>query len=312
MAANRREFLLGAATVVAGAALPTLASAAVLRSSESSAETAGGESAFLVERKGGALTSLRFAGDAFPTNYVGTGQELGHVLVVWRRNGGAWQKFDSSDVPEADAKVTPADAGFEAEYRAKDEHGEAVAITVRMEPQASIMRWSRSAAQPRRRSGGGGRSRAAVAHALQLRRQGAADGVGVEASLRLRTRIVPVLAAVQQRWAVPGDDARARHAPGILGPHSPRPAAAERHRSVPGQTQAQATATVAPIPQRPAFRAYVHSAAAGETVAAAGGRWRQPRTSVTLAPAAAAASTPSNWRGRKTIQRCGIGWSRRA
>jgi hypothetical protein len=146
MAANRREFLLGAATVVAGAALPTLASAVVLRPSEGSAEAAwdaaDGESVFLVERKGGALTSLRFAGDAFPTNYVGTGQELGHVLVVWRRNGGAWQKFDSSDGAEADAKVIPAGAGFEAEYRAKDDHGEAVAITVRMEPQANIMRWS--------------------------------------------------------------------------------------------------------------------------------------------------------------------------
>ena len=36
---------------------------------------------------------------------------------------------------------------------------------------------------------------------------------------------------------------------------------------------------------RPAYRVYVHSVAVGETVQAAGGRWRQPRTSVTLAPA---------------------------
>jgi hypothetical protein len=35
-----------------------------------------------------------------------------------------------------------------------------------------------------------------------------------------------------------------------------------------------------------AFRAYVHSVAVGETVKAAGGRWRQPRTSVKLAPGA--------------------------
>jgi hypothetical protein len=40
-----------------------------------------------------------------------------------------------------------------------------------------------------------------------------------------------------------------------------------------------------PAGQRPAFRAYVHSVAAGEAVQAAGGRWRQPRASVTLAPA---------------------------
>src|ERR1022692_450014 len=37
--------------------------------------------------------------------------------------------------------------------------------------------------------------------------------------------------------------------------------------------------------QRPAFRAYVHSIAAGEVVKSANGRWRQPRTSVRLAPA---------------------------
>jgi hypothetical protein len=33
------------------------------------------------------------------------------------------------------------------------------------------------------------------------------------------------------------------------------------------------------------FRVYIHSVAVGEAVQAAGGRWRQPRTSVTLAPA---------------------------
>jgi hypothetical protein len=37
--------------------------------------------------------------------------------------------------------------------------------------------------------------------------------------------------------------------------------------------------------ERPAFRAYIHSMAVDEALQAAGGRWRQPRTGVTLAPA---------------------------
>ena len=64
---------------------------------------------------------------------------------------------------------------------------------------------------------------------------------------------------------------------------TPRPR--QTQAAVPGQTTAQAPNTVAPTGQRPAFRVYVHSAAVGESVQAAGGRWRQPRTSVTLAPA---------------------------
>ena len=290
MAANRREFLLGAATVAVGAALPTLASAAVPRSGEGGvgAGWVAGDSAFMVERKGAALTSLRFVSDAFPTNYVGAGQELGHVLVVWRRNGGAWQKFDSSDVAEADAKVTPLDAGFAAEYRAKDEHGEAVAITVRMEPKASIMRWSVALhnlgtapvevgdlALPLPMHSSFGAKEPPTASVLKHH---FVSGHGSYLFWMRSNSVGPYLVMTPER------DTHLEY-----WDHTPprrRPATDAAVAAIPGQTQAQAPATVAPVAQRPAFRAYVHSVAAGEAVQAVGGRWRQPHTSFTLAPAA--------------------------
>ena len=89
MTANRREFLLGAATLAAGTSFSPLALA----------KTANAVSPFLLEFDGSALTSLRFAGDAFPTNYVATGQKLGHVEIAWRRPSGTWQRFHSAEEP---------------------------------------------------------------------------------------------------------------------------------------------------------------------------------------------------------------------
>ena len=95
MAANRREFLLGAATLAAGKSLPSLALANNLAAIPSSPETPA--SPFLLEFDGAALTSLRFTTDAFPTNYIATGRQLGHVEITWRRANGPWQRFHSAD-----------------------------------------------------------------------------------------------------------------------------------------------------------------------------------------------------------------------
>ena len=81
MGANRREFLLGAAVVAAGSPLSPLA-----RTFAKAQMPDGESSPFLLETAGGGLTSLRFAGDPFPTNYVATGQALGDVDLTWRRD----------------------------------------------------------------------------------------------------------------------------------------------------------------------------------------------------------------------------------
>ena len=134
MSANRREFLLGAATVAATSSLPSFARAASLLPADAAANAPHLASPFLLEFDGPALTSLKFAGDAFPTNYVATGQKLGHIEITWRRPNGPWQSFHS-----ADATAQPSSNTFHTQ----DDQGEAFAITVRLEPQSKfeIIRW---------------------------------------------------------------------------------------------------------------------------------------------------------------------------
>ena len=270
MSANRREFLLGAATVAAGSSFPSLAHAAGLQAS--AAAEAGG-SPFVLEFDGVALSSLKFAGDAIPTNYVAAGQKLGHVEISWRRGGGSWQSFHS-----ADAKAQ----GSEGTFHAQDDHGDALAVTVRLEPQKDVLRWSVSlrnlssdpieigdlALPLPMHSIAGGREPGAVS----VLKHSFVSGHGSFLFWMRSNSVGPYLVMTPERethleyWD---------HTP-----FRPRPT----QTPVPGETTAQAPNTVARVGQRPAFRAYVHSAAVGEAVQAAGGRWRQPRTSVTLAP----------------------------
>ena len=271
MSANRREFLMGAATVAAATSFPSLASA--VSPAENSAKTAAG-SPFLLEFDGPALTSLKFAGDAMPTNYVAAGQKLGHVEVTWRRGSGAWQSFHSA---EATAQ------GGAGTFHAKDDQGEAVAVTLRLEPHDNVVRWSISlrnlssdpieigdiALPLPMHSIAGGREPGAIS----VLKHSFVSGHGSFLFWMRSNSVGPYLVMTPERgthleyWD---------HTP-----PRPRPAQA----AVPGETTAQAPNTVARVGQRPAFRAYVHSAAVGEAVQAAGGRWRQPRTSATLAPA---------------------------
>ena len=143
MSANRREFLLGAATVAATTSFPSLGLALGHPQTDASAKSVDGASPFVLEFDGVALTSLKFAGDAFPTNYVATGQKLGHVEITWRRGDGPWQSFQS-----ADAAVQ----GSPGTYHAQDDHGEALEVTVRLEPQNSLRALEHLAAQPILRS----------------------------------------------------------------------------------------------------------------------------------------------------------------
>src|SRR5580692_6791444 len=268
MSANRRDFLLGAATVAATTSFPTLALAVSQTQASDSAST------FLLEFDEPALTSLRFAGDQFPTNYVATGQKLGHVEITWRRPNGQWQSFQSANA------TAQASAG---EYRAGDEHGDVLAVTVSLKPQNGVLRWSIGL-------------RNLSSDSIEI--GDVALPLPMHSSFNAKE---PPTASVLKHSFISGNGSflfwmRSNS----VGPYlvmtperethleywnhqTPRPR--QTQAAVPGQTTAQAPNTVAPNGQRPAFRAYVHSAAVGEAVQAAGGRWRQPRTSATLEPA---------------------------
>ena len=270
MSSNRREFLLGAATVAATTSLPSLA----MGQAEKDASAKAGTSPFLVEFDGATVTSLRFAGDAFPTNYVATGQKLGHLEITWRRGTGSWQSFKS-----AEAAAQPS----EGTYHAQDDQGDALAVTVRFEPRNTVLRWSIAlrnvssgpieigdlALPLPMHSIAGGREPGAIS----VLKHSFVSGHGSFLFWMRSNSVGPYLVMTPER------DTHLEYWDHT--PMRPRPT----QTPVPGQTTAQAPNTVARVGQRPAFRAYVHSAAVGEAVQQAGGRWRQPRTSVTLAPA---------------------------
>jgi hypothetical protein len=256
MAANRREFLLGAATVAANVSLPSVTLAAVGSETASLGQNANAASPFLLEFDGRALTSLRFAGDAFPTNYVATGQKLGHVEIAWRRPNGAWQTF------HAEEATTSADST--GTYHVKDDRGDALVVTVRLEPEGSLLRWT-----------------------TELSNQ-SSDPIEIgDVALPLTMHSSfggkePPTASVLKHNFVSGHGSflfwmRSNS----VGPYLVMTSERDTHLEY-WNHQPFARG------RRPAYRVYVHSAAEAEAIHAAGGRWRQPHTSVVLAPAGAA------------------------
>jgi hypothetical protein len=254
MAANRREFLLGAATFAASTSFPSFARTADNAETGASAQTVNAASPFLLEFDGGALTSLRFAADAFPTNYVATGQKLGHVEIAWRRPNGTWQKFHS-----AEATASRDSAGT---YQVRDDRGDALGVTIRFEPQNNVLRWT---------------------IALSNHSSDPIEVGDVALPLPMHSSFSdkePPTASVLKHSFISGHGSvlfwmRSNSVGPYLVMTPERDTSLEYWDHIPPAAKGE----------RPAFRAYIHSVAVGEMVQAAGGRWRQPRTSVTLAPA---------------------------
>jgi len=256
MAGNRREFLLGAAMIAAGVSLSSLSPAAERSESEDSTKATNAGSPFLLEFDGMALTSLRFAGDPFPTNYVAMGQKLGHIEITWRRADGSWQSFQSA-AATADSNGT---------YTMRDDSGKALTVTLGLKPQGRLLRWTialRNTSSSPIEIGD---------LALPLPMHATFSPKGVKA--------IPVL----KHSFISGHGSflfwmRANSVGPYLVMTPERDTSLEYwdhlrpRRGEKGQRS-----------KFPAFRAFVHSAAVGEEVKAAGGRWRQPHTSLTLAP----------------------------
>jgi len=253
MAGNRREFLLGAATFTAGMSLSSLASATDQGKTVNVSGSPNAASPFLLEFEGTALTSLRFAGDAFPTNYVAAGQKLGHVELAWRRANGVWQRFSSAD--------TTASPDADGTYVVRDASGEALAVSTRLKLRDSLLRWTIAL----RNMSAGQVEVGDLALPLPMHSTFSPKGVAS----------IPVL----KHSFISGHGSflfwmRSNSVGPYLVMTPERDTSLEYWDHPRGERG-----------QRSAFRAYVHSAAVGETVRAAGGRWRQPRTSVKLAPA---------------------------
>lgn len=259
MAGNRREFLLGAATVAAGATLSSLAPAAERAKSKGLAQTAHAAAPFLLEFDGIALTSLRFVGDSLPTNYVAMGQKLGHVDITWRRPNAEWQQFNSAEAT--------ASSDAPGKYAAQDDRGDALAVSIQLKPRGNILRWTiglrNTSSKPIEI---GDLALPLPMHAtfspkgaktLPVLKHSFISGHGSFLFWMRSNSVGPYL---------------------VMTPESNTSLEYWDHlRPKRGERKGQR-------PTFPAFRAYVHSSAAGEEVKAEGGRWRQPHTSLTLAP----------------------------
>lgn len=258
MAGNRREFLRGAATVAAGLPFSSLAVAAERAQSSGLVNAHDGDAPFLLEYDGIAVTSLRFAGDTFPTNYVAMRQKLGHVEIAWRRPNGQWQSFHTADVP----------ASSPGRFQAHDDRGEALAVNLELKPRGKFLHWTigleNTSSDPIEI---GDLAIPLPMHAtfspkdspsLPVLKHSFISGHGSFLFWMRSNSVGPYLVMTPER-----------NTPLEYWDH-PRP------HFTPGQST---------MPVFPAYRVYVHSAAVGEEVKAHGGRWRQPRSSVTLAPA---------------------------
>ena len=259
MTANRREFLLAASTAAAGLSFSSFSLASEHGQTRSFAEGGDGSSPFLLEYEGNVLTSIRFASDSMPTNYVAMGQKLGHVEIVWRHPNQAWQRFQT-----ADASASQIESGI---YRARDDRGESLAVSVHLKPQGRLLLWTiglqNTSSDPIEIGD----------LALPLPMHATFSPKGSES--------LPVL----KHSFISGHGSflfwmRSNSAgPYLMLTPEENTSLEYWDYLMPRKESGQAR------PAFPSYRVYVHSVAAGEKVEARGGRWRQPRTSVTLAPA---------------------------
>lgn len=256
---SRRGFLQTAGAVGAQMVLGDSALARVLSESEGGevGRPLGGpaDSQFAVKFDRGTIVSLRRAGDAFDTDYVRPGGRLGDVTIRFRQPGGEWRSFESMGA-EADHtdSSSPDGARHIASYTVSIGERPALRVATGFTVERESVRWT-----------------------LALENLGDAPleigdlALPLPMNTRFGQRGQPPTAAVLKHCLVAGDGSfffwMRRNS---VGPYL---------------TMTPAVGTQLEYWEpRPEYRAFVHSVAAGAEASARGCKWRQPHTSVTLAP----------------------------
>ena len=212
------------------------------------------DSEFVVRLDTGAITSLKRAGDAFDTDYVQAGRRLGDAIVRWRRGDGAWTTLDTATFAERTVAPATDGSGLVARYRPPNADLE-VRVTLAVET-------------------------AAVQWRVQLENLG-------DTPVEIGDLALPLpmngnfqqqpTTAVLKHGVVAGDGSflfwMRRNS---VGPYLTLIPDARTHLEY---WEAQG-----------GYRVFVHSAASGAVAAERGTRWRQPSTSVVLAPRGRATS----------------------
>ncbi|MDE1147043.1 MAG: DUF5695 domain-containing protein [Azospirillaceae bacterium] len=253
---RRRDVLAAAGGVGMGLLLNTPARAAT-----GARTIKGAGTAFALRFQNGGLTSLRAAGDAFDTDYIEPGRTLGAVTLAYRRGTAAWQSADTATLSATAIRQVSATECV-SDHTITDGQGPALALTLRLKAEGGELSWQVG---------------------VRNLTTGPLEVGDLALPLPLHTEFKegqPATAAVLKHSFVSGHGSflfwmRSNSAGPYLVMTPERDTALEYWEGREGGKD---------HPYVP-YRVFIHSAARGAEVTAAGGRWRQPHTSLVLAPA---------------------------
>ncbi len=256
---SRRGFLQTAGAVSAQLALGDSVLARMLPdvdSRESGRPVRGpADSQFAVEFDRGAIVSLRRVRDAFDTDYVRPQGRLGDVAIRYRRPGGDWRSFETAGTaPERRSSASEDGASRETIYAVGDGERHDLRVGIGFTIESEVLRWT-----------------LALENVSDVPIEIGDLAVPLPMNTRFGQRGQPPTAAVLKHCLVAGDGSFFFWM---------------RKNSVgPYLTMMPAVGTQLEYwKPRPEYRAFVHSVVAGAEARSRGCRWRQPHTSVTLAP----------------------------
>jgi hypothetical protein len=226
------------------------------------------ESEFVVKLDGGALTSLQRSGDRVTTDYVAAGRRIGDVIITYRRPGEEWRTADSAAMtPEGSPTVSADGSRSSARYLIGEPGSALLALTIGFVVRDDAIDWS---------------------IALQ-NEAGEPVEIGdlafpLPITGRVRSGPRSNITVLKHSFVSGHGSYLFWQRSNCVGPYLTLTTA--------GDTPLEYW-DVGPAPEgKPGdYRIYVHSAAAGAAAAAHGGRWRQPHTSLTLAPKGKAADS---------------------
>jgi Family of unknown function (DUF5695) len=244
------------------------------RGSEAAEPTsATAESPFEVEITDGAIVSLRYREDRFDTDYIADGRRLGDAFLRYRTPGGQWHSVNTEQLWTTNAATfskVSGGRGHQATYKIAHNGRPAVVLRVQFEFDARAILWSMS-----------------LKNIGEVPLEFGDFAVPLPMNSFFR-RGQPTTAAVLKHSFISGHGSfmfwmRSNSA----GPYltlTPLDDTKLEYWDM-GQPPNAAQASSAQGGRRNrVFRAFIHSTAAGADAASLGGKWRQPHTSLTLAP----------------------------
>lgn len=253
---GRREVMAAAGGLMAGAALPTTGWAA-------GAATGRFDMAF----DGPVVSRLRAAGDRFDTDYLMPGQVLGPVELAFRRNGdGPWQRLTTAALTPDGITATDAPSRT-SRYEMADAAGPILRLTLRLGVEGDALVW-------------------------QVGLENLADS-----PVEVGDLVLPLPFNTEFKGGQPATAAVLKHSfvsghgsflfwmrSNSVGPYLLMMPERETHFEYWEPRIAGHPASPGTDGGFRPYRLFIHAATTGEAMRTAGGRWRQPLTSVTLSP----------------------------